>query len=208
MPSGDREAVAHATRAASAAPPPTCTKKGGAATPIVVTIVVVILFVPPALQVHFLLMIFLDLIYTPVFCMASFATLLLLPVGLVCFVVCILCKRHIRLGALAFVVPAAMVGMLTLSMVLWEKQYEHNVAQGTVLAEAILRYRDDGGGYPGRLDDLIPEYLDSLPKYRVGLFRFRFIYWHSAGPRLKFPAGFWTGVFYDFNARQWRPSTL
>ncbi len=91
------------------------------------------------------------------------------------------------------------------------RQRERNIEQGNRVVRAIEEYREKCHSFPATLEQLKPDYLASVPKWKHGFVEYRFIYWFDdpgASPRLKFCSGAWTGVFYNWETKSWHPSSL
>jgi uncharacterized membrane protein YqjE len=109
------------------------------------------------------------------------------------------------------VVPVYIFTAIYCGEIWTEKQYSQNKINGTKLAHALEEYHKDKGQWPEDISVLKNSYLTNYPKWRYGFISKKYIYWlddYSKKPMLKFPKGAWTGVFYSFQERKWRDSTL
>ena len=107
-------------------------------------------------------------------------------------------RRTVQLGALCALI--AVLIMLTIN-------FNNRVAQQRAesLVSAITHYRAVAGRYPGRLEDLVPVYIDAVPRARYTLAFNNFSYRNAAGHAMLAYAvapPFGRAVF-DFRTRRW-----
>src|SRR4051812_8296014 len=104
-------------------------------------------------------------------------------------------------------VARILMPILTLLLVLANASVQNTMAKANAarLIQACEHYREAKGVYPERLSDLVPGYLNSIPRAKYCLMRSDFGY---HGPRL--PTLYWWSCppfgrnVYTFDTREWR----
>ena len=111
-------------------------------------------------------------------------------------------SRH-PVGAAVILIPLATAFFVAVN---YHVQMEIATAHARSLIQACERYRVVNGNYPERLADLVPHYLDSIPRAKCCCLRNDFSYYASAGGHT---LG-WYAVppfarrVYNFETGEWR----
>jgi len=169
-----------------------------------------IIFFPLWLQIH------LEITLTP---LIGALYLIILPYFVVgSLIICIILiaiisirQRSMVKSLYLLIIPVYLFSANYVGEMWTEKQYQQNKIIGNKLAHALEKYHSDKGQWPEDISVLKKNYLIDYPKWRYGFISRKYIYWldsYSKKPMLKFPKGAWTGVFYSFQERKWRESTL
>lgn len=114
-------------------------------------------------------------------------------------------RRGVRFMSVA-VILLYIVSFWVVADAICESTLEESKERGNELVAAIEEYRADHFVYPRNLAILIPEYLDSLPTARVGLF-LDLPYWYNANDSvfsLVFPVPAWMFCSYDSRRGDWK----
>lgn len=82
-----------------------------------------------------------------------------------------------------------------ISVMLINNQRQNIFNDGTLIAGAIERYYEDNNKYPKDLDELIPKYIDSIPKIKTTYDEGDFTYYITEGGKSYF-LGF-ENYYYD-----------
>ena len=81
--------------------------------------------------------------------------------------------------------------------------------QGNKIVRAIDLYKEKNNVYPASLEDLVPNYLNKIPKTNIGLFdhlKFNYIVVDpSSGYTLSYPTYFWASMDYNSSSGYWKP---
>jgi len=81
------------------------------------------------------------------------------------------------------------------------------MANAARLIQACEQFREANGAYPERLGDLVPRYLNSIPRAKYCCFESEFAYYYEPPPG---PILWWEQVppfghrFYNFDTGEWR----
>jgi hypothetical protein len=120
-------------------------------------------------------------------------------VAAICFVTYLLDRKNFS-GSMRAALPFALVGLLTISWVSINSRVAVRKAGPVITACEDFQRRN--GRYPKSLDQLVPEFLPSVPLARWTLLGNRFGYSEDP-PSLYFAAMFHGVVTYDFRSHKW-----
>jgi hypothetical protein len=125
-------------------------------------------------------------------------------VGIICPIVFVILafsekprrRQHFRVAAIYALLFIATFAVISLSATVAQHR-------ATPVISAVNRYRSEHGRYPTDLNELVPEYLPSIPHAGFTRLSRNFRYYNER-PQLYF-AGMFHGVFaYDFPTESWR----
>ena len=96
-------------------------------------------------------------------------------------------------------------GSLLISARIQERQVEDAKVVGATLAAAIERHVTDRGAPPDHLVDLVPEYVESVPRCPLGFWGREYRYFvHENQFRLWFSVSFGSQHFWDSATHRWK----
>lgn len=118
----------------------------------------------------------------------------------------LLLKRYARYAFITIVVTLCLIGIVSHLTLRRSYRYERNLRisyeNAHTVIEALAQYHEDHKQYPASLDELVPDYLETLPLPQMGCPDWEYHRERNCVLRIKEDCGYYAGYYIDVRG-QW-----